>query len=80
MNAKVSARRTFSSLSNHNYRKYFFGQMTSLVGTWMQMTAQSWLVITLTHSATILGVIVALLINPYKNGGTVRHSNNSAKR
>jgi len=58
MNVKVSARRTFSSLSNHNYRKYFYGQTTSLVGTWMQMTAQSWLVFTLTHSATAIGLVV----------------------
>jgi MFS family permease len=75
MNVKVSARRTFSSLSNHNYRKYFLGQTTSLVGTWMQMTAQSWLVFTLTHSATAIGLVVALqtlpilLLGPY--GGVV---------
>ena len=75
MNVKVSARRTFSSLSNPNYRKYFFGQTTSLVGTWMQMTAQSWLVFTLTHSATDIGFVVALqtlpvlLLGPY--GGVV---------
>jgi MFS family permease len=75
MNVHASARRTFSSLSNHNYRKYFFGQMTSLVGTWMQMTAQSWLVFTLTHSATDIGFVVALqtlpvlLLGPY--GGVV---------
>ena len=75
MNVKVSARRTFSSLSNHNYRKYFFGQTTSLIGTWMQMTAQSWLVFTLTHSATDIGFVVALqtlpvlLLGPY--GGVV---------
>ena len=75
MNVKVSARRTFSSLSNHNYRKYFFGQTTSLIGTWMQMTAQSWLVFTLTHSATKIGLVVALqtlpvlLLGPY--GGVV---------
>src|SRR6202167_643467 len=75
MNVKVSARRTFSSLSNHNYRKYFFGQTTSLIGTWMQMTAQSWLVFTLTHSATRIGFVVALqtlpvlLLGPY--GGVI---------
>ena len=75
MNVKVSARRTFSSLSNPNYRKYFFGQTTSFVGTWMQMTAQSWLVFTLTHSATDIGFVVALqtlpvlLLGPY--GGVV---------
>ena len=75
MNVRASARRTFSSLSNPNYRKYFFGQTTSLVGTWMQTTAQSWLVFTLTHSATAIGWVVALqtlpvlLLGPY--GGVV---------
>src|SRR6201997_3369370 len=46
-----------------------------MVGTWMQMTAQSWLVLTLTHSSTDLGLAVALqavpvlLLGPY--GGVV---------
>src|SRR5580698_5570937 len=75
MNVKVSAKRTFSSMSNPNYRKFFFGQTTSLVGTWMQTTAQSWLVFTLTHSATDIGFVVALqtlpvlLLGPY--GGVI---------
>ncbi len=68
-------RATFSSLSVRNYRLYFFGQGLSLVGTWMQTTAQAWLVLTLTHSSTDLGLIVALqtlpvlLLGPY--GGVV---------
>ena len=75
MNVHASARRTFSSLSNPNYRKFFFGQTTSLVGTWMQTTAQSWLVFTLTHSATDIGFVVALqtlpvlVLGPY--GGVI---------
>ena len=75
MNVRASANRTFSSLSNPNYRKYFYGQTTSLIGTWMQMTAQSWLVFTLTHSATDIGFVVALqtlpilIFGPY--GGVV---------
>ncbi len=70
-----TARRTFSSLSNHNYRRYFTGQAISLIGTWMQTTAQSWLVLTLTHSAADLGIVVALqtlpvlLLGPY--GGVI---------
>ena len=62
---------TFSSLKVPNYRLYFTGQSISLVGTWMQMTAQSWLVLTLTHSSTDLGLAVALqavpdlLLGPY---------------
>jgi MFS family permease len=70
-----TTQRTFSSLSNPNYKKYFFGQATSLVGTWMQTTAQAWLVLTLTHSATSLGLVVGLqtlpilLLGPY--GGVI---------
>ncbi len=75
MNVHAVAQRTFSSLSNPNYRKFFYGQTTSLVGTWMQTTAQSWLVFTLTHSATDIGLVVALqtlpvlLLGPY--GGVI---------
>ncbi len=75
MNVQASARRTFSSLANPNYRKFFLGQTTSLIGTWMQTTAQSWLVFTLTHSATDIGFVVALqtlpvlLLGPY--GGVI---------
>src|SRR5580693_3547798 len=56
--------KTFSSLRVPNYRLYFTGQSISLIGTWMQMTAQSWLVLTLTHSSTALGLIVALQTLP----------------
>ncbi len=62
---------TFSSLDNRNYRRYLGGQSTSLIGTWMQTIAQSWLVLTLTHSATMVGAAVAvqtlpvLLLGPY---------------
>ena len=57
-------RQTFSSLKVPNYRLYFTGQSISLAGTWMQMTAQSWLVLTLTHSSTDLGFTVALQTLP----------------
>ena len=40
-----------------NYRLFFAGQLTSLVGTWMQTIAQSWLVYRLTGSATLLGLV-----------------------
>ncbi len=70
-----AGRITFASLSIPNYRRYYGGQAISMIGTWMQMTAQSWLVLTLTHSGAALGVIVALqtlpvlLLGPY--GGVV---------
>ncbi|MHA3703346.1 MFS transporter [Jatrophihabitans sp. YIM 134969] len=55
---------TFASLSIPNYRRYVAGQSVSLVGTWMQTVAQSWLVFTLTHSATAVGFAVALQTIP----------------
>ena len=64
MTLRATGRRTFSSLSVPNYRKYFTGQAISLIGTWMQTTAQSWLVLTVTHSATDLGLVVALQTLP----------------
>lgn len=54
----------FASLSNPNYRLYFTGQAISLIGTWMQATAQAWLVLTLSGSASVLGIIVALQAVP----------------
>ena len=68
-------RTTFAALSVPNYRRYYSGQAVSLIGTWMQMTAQAWLVLTLTHSSTALGIVIALqtlpvlLLTPY--GGVI---------
>src|ERR687885_1801360 len=49
--------RTFSALRHRNYRLWFMGQLVSLVGTWMQITAQSFLVFQLTHSTAYLGYV-----------------------
>ena len=68
-------RDTFSALSVPNFRLYFAGQSISLVGTWMQMVAQAWLVLEITGSATWVGLTFAaqtlpiLLVGPY--GGLV---------
>lgn len=43
------------SLRHRNFRLFFFGQLVSLIGTWMQQVAQSWLVYRLTGSAALLG-------------------------
>jgi MFS family permease len=70
-----AGRTTFAALSVPNYRRYYSGQAISMIGTWMQMTAQAWLVLTLTHSSTALGLVVALqtlpvlLLAPY--GGVI---------
>ncbi|MFA5119215.1 MAG: MFS transporter [Candidatus Omnitrophota bacterium] len=47
----------FRALRYRNFRLFFFGQGVSLVGTWIQYTAMSWLVYRLTHSAFMLGVV-----------------------
>jgi MFS family permease len=47
---------TFNALHSRNYRLYFYGQFVSLIGTWMQRTAVSWIVYTLTHSSFMLGL------------------------
>ncbi len=63
--AGTSMRRTFRSLnSSRNFRLYFFGQIVSATGTWMNATAGAWLVLQLTHSGVALGVNVALLFLP----------------
>lgn len=46
------------ALKYRNYRLFFTGQSISMIGTWMQMVAMSWLVYRLTGSASMLGVIV----------------------
>jgi len=55
-----TTRVTFASLAIPNYRRYASGQSVSMIGTWMQTTAQAWLVLTLTHSAVFLGLVVVL--------------------
>lgn len=47
----------FRALSHRNYRLFFGGQSISLIGTWMQQIAVSWLAYRLTHSAVWLGVV-----------------------
>src|SRR5438309_3808239 len=47
---------TFNAFKSGNYRLYFFGQSISLIGTWMQKTAVSWVIYSLTHSTFMLGL------------------------
>jgi MFS family permease len=47
---------TFSAFKSRNYRLYFIGQSVSLIGTWMQKTAVSWVIYALTHSTFMLGL------------------------
>ncbi|NPV82562.1 MAG: MFS transporter [Candidatus Aminicenantes bacterium] len=52
---KFSWRQTFYALKYPNYRLWFWGQLISVLGSWMQMTAQAFLVYELTHSPAYLG-------------------------
>ena len=58
--------RTFRSLGIFNYRLYFFGAFTSNIGTWMQRTAQDWIVLTklTNHDAAAVGITLALQFGP----------------
>jgi MFS family permease len=57
--------RIFSSLAKHrNYRLYFYGQLVSQIGTWLQNAAQAWLILELTHSAYAVGVLGFCLYGP----------------
>ena len=47
----------FRALRHRNFRLFFIGQLTSLTGTWMQTVAQAWLVLKLTNSPLMLGVV-----------------------
>jgi predicted MFS family arabinose efflux permease len=55
---------TFRSLRHRNYRLYFFGQLVSLMGTWMQSTAVSWLAFDLTHESKWTAMILVAQILP----------------
>ena len=61
---KPALGRSFASLSVPNYRRYFYGQIVSLSGTWMQTVGELWLVLTLTGSAVAVGVTTALQFTP----------------
>lgn len=53
-----------SSLTHKNFRYFWFGQAVSLVGTWMQRTAQLWLVYSITKSPFLIGLLGAFQFAP----------------
>ena len=55
---------TFAALRHRNFRLFFSGQMISLLGSWMQSVALSWLVLLLTNSSLYLGLVGALQTLP----------------
>ncbi len=50
----------FPAFQSRNYTLYFIGQLVSLIGTWLQAVAQGWLVLQLTHSAFLIGLVTAI--------------------
>ena len=60
----LSPGQMISSLRQRNYRLFFFGQLVSVAGTWMQTVAQSFVVLDLTHSGTQLGLTSAARFLP----------------
>jgi MFS family permease len=56
---------TFAPLRSRNLRIYLSGQAVSLIGTWMQMTAQSWVVWSLSKSEAALGIVGMLGTLPF---------------
>ncbi|MFI5254773.1 MAG: MFS transporter [Candidatus Limnocylindrales bacterium] len=59
-----SALRWRGAFRHRNFRLFWFGQLISLVGTWMQSVAQAWLVLLLTHDPFWLGVVAAVQFTP----------------
>src|SRR5881394_1507453 len=56
----ITWRHTFRALRHRNYRLFFWGQLVSLTGTWMQQTAMSWYIYQITNSKFLLGVVSAV--------------------
>ncbi|HEY8888984.1 MAG TPA: MFS transporter [Clostridium sp.] len=68
MNIAVNTKRfinnNFHALTHKNYRYFWMGQCVSLIGTWTQNIGQSWLVLTLTGSPLLLGLVGAMQFLP----------------
>src|SRR5208337_5597024 len=60
----MQANQRFSAFYVRDFRLFWFGQLISLSGTWMQSVAQSWLVYSLTKSPLYLGIIASVASFP----------------
>lgn len=54
------AAHAFAALRHRNFQLFYAGQFLSLIGTWMQATSEGWLVLNLTNSEFLLGVVTAV--------------------
>ena len=62
---RLALTHAFMSLRHRNFRLFWFGQLISLIGTWMQSIGQAWLVLLLSHNnALLLGAVGALQFLP----------------
>jgi MFS family permease len=67
--AEVATPRMLGALRHRNYRLFLTGQIISTVGTWMQSVAMPWLALQLTHSALLVGLVLAAQFLPVLVGG-----------
>src|SRR5216683_6286494 len=67
--ARVPPPRMLGALRHRNFRLYLTGQIISTAGTWMQSVAMPWLALTLTHSAFLVGLVLATQFLPVLVGG-----------
>src|SRR4030043_448347 len=59
-----SIKNNFSSLRHTNFRIFWFGQIISLIGSWMQTISLPWLTLTLTKSPFLLSLVTAMQFTP----------------
>jgi MFS family permease len=62
--SRANLTHAFRSLKNRNYRLFWFGQLISLTGTWMQDVALGWLVLDITKSGVALGLTMTIRFLP----------------
>jgi MFS family permease len=61
---RLNLSNTFRAMRHHNFRLFFWGQLISVIGVWMQSTAQQWLVYRITGSQTSLGLVTFISFLP----------------
>src|SRR3982075_4556802 len=66
---EVVPQRVLGALRHRNYRLFLTGQIISTAGTWMQSVAMPWLALQLTHSALLVGLVLATQFLPVLVGG-----------
>src|SRR5438067_13575931 len=60
----ITWRHTFRALRHRNYRLFFWGQLVSLIGSWILQTSMSWFVYQITNSKLLLGIVAAMVSSP----------------